>query len=54
MRNGLPAVLKPVAGLEREGILPPFFIDKMDALAWLEGGHGPHSRSLSLGLQLVR
>ena len=33
MRHGLPAVLKAVAGLEREGILPPFFIDQMNALA---------------------
>ena len=32
MRNGLPAVLKPVSGFEREGILPPLFIDQMDAL----------------------
>ena len=39
MRNGFPAVLKPVAGLEREGILPPLFIDQMNALAWLKCRH---------------
>ena len=32
MRNGLPAMLKPITGFERKGILPPFFIDQMDAL----------------------
>ena len=32
MRNGLPAILKPIAGFERQGILPPFFVDQMDAL----------------------
>ncbi len=52
MRNGLPAVLKPIAGFERKGILPPFFIDQMDALTWLKRGHGSHSRSLPTGLQL--
>ncbi len=53
MRDGFPAVLKSIAGFEREGILPPLFIDQMDALAWLKGGHGSHSRSLPPGLQLV-
>ena len=32
MRNGLPAMLKPIAGFERQGILPPFFVDQMNAL----------------------
>ena len=53
VRNGLSAVLKPVAGLEREGILPPFFINQMNALTWLKGRHRPHSRSLPLRLQLA-
>ena len=32
MRNDLPAMLKPIAGFERKGILPPFLVDQMDAL----------------------
>ena len=32
MRNGLSAVLKPITGFERKGILPPFFVDQMNAL----------------------
>ena len=32
MRNRLSAVLKPITGFERQGILPPFFVDQMDAL----------------------
>ena len=52
MRNGLPAILKPIAGFERKGILPPFFVDQMDALTWLKRGHRSHSMRLPLGLQL--
>ena len=32
MQNGLPAMLKPIAGFERKGILTPFLVDQMDAL----------------------
>ena len=32
MRNDLSAVLKPIAGFERKGILPTFLVDQMDAL----------------------
>ena len=52
MRNGLPAILKPIAGFERKGILPPFLVDQMDALTWLKRGHRLHSMRLPLGLQL--